>query len=126
MLEFGENGNLHQYLNAHKKLYSLQNQLNVHIMFYKIALGVKAIHSLNRCHADLKLENIVIDRHNIPKIIDFQTVSFVGQEELCHRGSTLYLDPEVIESILQGKRMCLFNEMNDVYSLGVILYYMLY
>jgi len=87
-------------------------------MFVQIVDAVKYIHSRNICHRDLKLENILLDDSNSPKLCDF---GFCGvQTSNAHLrtpcGSPLYTAPEIFS---QGS----YDGMKaDIWSLGVVLY----
>jgi serine/threonine protein kinase len=92
-------------------------------MFRKIVEGVVEIHKRGIVHADLKLENIVVDENNDPYIIDFDLAVDMGVEER-GRGSLNYTSPEVLDAMYTHKKV-LFDKKIDTYSLGVILYAMI-
>lgn len=64
-------------------------------IFRGILEGVQIIHNSNICHADLKLENVVVDGNLKPKIIDFDLSIQLNQIGPC-RGTLDYMDPNII------------------------------
>lgn len=59
----------------------------------------------------------------IYKIIDFGVSKIISGSLLAHTdvGSLLYIAPEVLENNVSG-----YNDQCDVFSLGVLIYYMMY
>lgn len=91
-------------------------------LFAQITSAVYYAHSLNCIHRDLKLENILLDKKRNAKLSDFgftrecETRSLL--ETVC--GTTVYMAPELIEKkMYDGFKI-------DVWSLGIILYTLLY
>ena len=89
----------------------------------QIANGVKYLHQYGIVHRDLKPENIMITKQNnydIIKIIDFGLSKIVSAQEKMNDGyGTLsYVSPEVLLRTPYNKEV-------DIWSLGVILFYML-
>ena len=87
-------------------------------IIYEIGIGVFFLHKHGVAHRDLKPDNILVHQ-GAYKISDF---GFANDEEkmesLC--GTPLYIAPEILP--VTGKK---YNKKVDVWSLGVILYYML-
>lgn len=95
-------------------------------LFYQIADAMRYVHSLNLAHRDLKLENILMadSKRTIVKLTDF---GFVREYNPYKRqflstmcGTTAYMAPEV----LKNEKYSGFAI--DVWSMGVILYAMIY
>lgn len=91
-------------------------------MFHPIIDALHYLHSNGIAHRDLKLENILLDQFNTPKLTDF-SYSLVCKDEnpltqtFC--GSLPYMPPEILQ---QGP----YNpQLADVWSLGVCLYIVL-
>ena len=92
---------------------------------YQILQGIKHCHKNGICHMDIKPQNIVIDDHLIPKLIDFSiSVDYSrynseAKIKLPFKGTNLFMAPEII---LQ--KYVLIRDINkiDLYSLGVSLY----
>lgn len=88
-------------------------------IFAQLCGAVTYVHKSKNCvHRDLKLENILLDKHHNVKLCDFGFTrgyeSRVMLETIC--GTSAYMAPEM----LLGKRYS--GEAVDVWSLGVILY----
>lgn len=97
-----------------------------------IIMGLEFLHSKKIVYRDLKPENIMIGTNGYPKIIDFgmaKQIPYIKTTEdgtertytKCHTlcGTPEYIAPEVI----LGKG---YNSSADVWSLGVIIYEMIY
>ena len=91
-------------------------------VFLQIMDAVVYMHSLGIYHADLKLENILVDDSDDPtiKITDFGLSTFEEYSSTTFRGTTLYIAPEMLQ-LMPGYSWA----KNDVWSLGVILFTML-
>lgn len=112
--------NLQQYLINRKKL----QELEALKIFYEIVKVVENLHARNVIHRDLKLGNIVLNKHsNKVKIINFCLGKYLlNENELLHdqRGSPAYISPDV----LCGKPYK--GKPSDMWALGVVLFMMLY
>ncbi|XP_048193649.1 sperm motility kinase 4A-like [Perognathus longimembris pacificus] len=88
-------------------------------IFWQILGGVKYCHDHCIAHRDLKAENVLLNSRGIAKISDFGlSTRFLPRQELqrvC--GTMTYWPPEIFKhQKYQGPKM-------DVWSLGVLLYY---
>lgn len=121
-LEYCEGSELFYYIYEKRRLeyHECQN------LFNQIITGVKYVHSLNLAHRDLKLENILLadTKKSIVKLTDF---GFVREFNPIKRrflstvcGTTVYMAPELI------KNQPYSGFAIDIWSLGVILFTMLY
>lgn len=117
LLEFAKNGDLDSFLR--KSPGQFRQDAFVLGFFRRIVAGVLAVHKAGFCHADLKLENVVVGADLSPKIIDFD-LSVPLDSFNYGRGTTQYMDPEIIGN--WGLRQSQYTEKTDVYSLGVMLY----
>ncbi len=89
--------------------------------------GLHAFHRLEMVHQDIKPENIIIDKNNTVKIIDFGSTKIAGIEEIQTPlkenndvlGTVNYTAPEIIISGMQG------SVQSDLYSIATIAYEML-
>lgn len=91
---------------------------------YEIALALKELHSKSFIHKDLKPENILVDEQKHAKVDIFNVSRFVDLEE---QKSQMKEDDETIkfvapEILNNGDNM---NEKVDVYSFGIIVYFIL-
>ena len=89
----------------------------------QIASGIKYLHQYGIVHRDLKPDNIMITQQNdfgIIKIMDFGLSKIVSPQEkmVDGYGSLSYVAPEVLLRTPYNKEV-------DIWSLGVILFYML-
>ena len=115
--EYSEGKELSLYIQNHAKI----DEKEICRFFQQIISGVEYIHSMGIAHRDLKPENILLTRANDIKIADFGLSNFYTKGKLLKTscGSPYYAPPEM----LQGKP---YNGLySDIYSCGIILYYML-
>lgn len=123
----GENGTyrtclvgdeLYNYLLDHGAL----EPAKVQKIFTQLVGAVSYVHMQSCVHRDLKLENILLDRHENVKLVDFGfTREYEGRtnhlQTFC--GTICYAAPEM----LKGEKYA--GEKVDVWSLGIILYALL-
>ena len=120
VMEYIEGGTLGQYIKKHNFNFTEHQAENI---IYQIAQGVKYLHSYGIVHRDLKPDNIMITQPNdlgVLKIMDFGLSKILSsQEKMVDGFGTLsYVAPEVL---LRSP----YNKEVDIWSLGVILYYIL-
>ena len=120
VMEYIEGGTLGQYFK--KKNFNFSERQASSIMS-QIANGVKYLHRYGIVHRDLKPDNIMITQQNdfgVIKIMDFGLSKIVStQEKMVDGYGTLsYVAPEVLLRTPYNKEV-------DIWSMGVILYYML-
>lgn len=101
-----------------KQIKSLSRYEKV-VILQDICNGMITIHSMGIMHCDLKPNNILLNKNNRVKIADFgsaktlQDLTFNSND---FEGTLKYMAPEM----LNKKK---FNEKVDVYSFGIILYF---
>lgn len=91
-------------------------------IFTQLVGAVAYIHSKSCVHRDLKLENVLLDKHNNVKLCDFGfTREYEGKANYLQTfcGTVCYSAPEM----LRGEKYA--GEKVDVWSLGIILYALL-
>lgn len=91
-------------------------------IFAQLVGAVSYVHNMSCVHRDLKLENILLDKHENVKLCDFGfTREYEGKmnylQTFC--GTVCYSAPEM----LKGEKYA--GEKVDVWSLGIILYALL-
>ena len=89
------------------------------VFFKDICLGVKYLQVNGIIHRDIKLENIMIDKHLVIKIGDFGLAKLIDDDitnTTC--GSTHIMAPEILKKTAYGKE-------SDLWSLGVLLFGMI-
>ena len=118
LMEYCENGELFDLILSKRKL----SEEDSAYYFYQLVNGLEYIHLNNIIHRDLKPENLLLTKNNILKIIDFGLSNFKPEDNLLSTpcGSPCYASPEMVS----GKK---YNGItNDVWSIGIILYAMIY
>lgn len=122
VMEYCQGNELYYYIYENRRIEFKQCQN----LFFQIILAIKYVHSLNLVHRDLKLENILLaDRKKtVIKLTDFGFVREFNPakrnflQTIC--GTTVYMAPEVLKNEKYN------GFATDIWSLGVILYTMLY
>lgn len=120
VLEYASGGELFDYILHHK--YLKENVAKK--LFAQLVSGVDYMHSKGLIHRDLKLENLLLDKHKNVIITDFGFVNSYNKDKndlmKTSCGSPCYAAPELVltQSPYEGRKV-------DIWSLGVILYAML-
>ena len=98
-----------------KKRFNEEEALRI---FFQLLDAFTYMHKMNICHLNLRVEHILFDKNNRPKIVGFGYSSFYekGKSIEGSYGSLCYVCPEIINEQPYNP------EMADVWSLGVILY----
>lgn len=88
---------------------------------FGIAAGMAFVHQNHIMHRDLKIENVMLDAENLPKIADFGLSRFVREDTekqiqlTRYRGTPTYMAPELFDCINYTNKV-------DVFSYSYILY----
>jgi hypothetical protein len=118
VLEYCPGDELYNYLLRHGPLPVEKAQR----IFAQLVGAVAYVHSKSCVHRDLKLENILLDKHENVKLCDFGfTREYEGKASYLQTfcGTVCYSAPEM----LKGEKYA--GEKVDVWSLGIILYALL-
>ncbi|KAF7597440.1 hypothetical protein BBP40_003687 [Aspergillus hancockii] len=118
VLEYCPGDELYNYLLRHGPL----SVDKVKRIFTQLVGAVAYVHSKSCVHRDLKLENILLDKHENVKLCDFGfTREYEGKASYLQTfcGTICYSAPEM----LKGEKYA--GEKVDVWSLGIILYALL-
>jgi len=118
-----------EYINGISLLDYIQREENRRIsenvckkLFYQIVKAILHCQNKNICHRDIKLENILVINENIIKLIDFGFAIKCNrneyQEFFC--GTLYYMPPEIVN---KQKYIPFYS---DIWSLGILLYTMLF
>ena len=118
VMEYVDNGTLADVL---KKEGTLSVERTVKYAL-KILAALDHAHKHNIIHRDIKPQNIMLDKDDNIKVVDFGIARIVGSNSTIMRdevfGSVYYMSPE---QSYDGK----VDATSDLYSLGVMLYQML-
>lgn len=134
IMEFADGGELYDYIEQEGPL----PETRAKELFRQVLLGLRHLHDAGVAHRDLTLENIMLSRTGICKLIDFgmslrlprfpneisakddrnRPVLLIPPQGTC--GKSNYIAPEVMEN-----RRDFNPQLSDVWSLGVLLFVML-
>lgn len=93
----------------------------------ELASGLEHAHQRGVLHRDIKPANVLLTDDGLPMLLDFNLATDGAATSPAGPivGGTLpYMSPEQIESILEPARSV--DERSDLYSLGLVLYELLY
>ncbi|KAJ3121657.1 hypothetical protein HK100_012286 [Physocladia obscura] len=92
-------------------------------IFAELCLGIIYLHSKKVVHRDLKPENILLDEHGHACLTDFNIATYFKNTKLMHAiaGSLSYMAPEILDKEKKG-----YDQTIDWWSLGIVLYEMLF
>jgi serine/threonine protein kinase len=114
-MEFAENGNLLDYVNNNGRLSEDQARR----YFAQLISVLEYLHrELKVAHRDLKCENVLLDRYNNIRVIDFglsNQFTDINPRLSTACGSPAYAAPEMV-------RGNTYTVMADIWSLGVLLF----
>lgn len=120
-MECATNGDLEQLIKYKKQRNEKFDEKFIWIFLSKLIDALSYIHSNHIIHRDIKPSNIFLDEKNNPKIGDLGTSKILHKNEnycTSQTGTPLYLAPE----ILRNEK---YSYPVDIWSLGVVLYYMM-
>ena len=122
VMDYLEGGDLIKFICDHEPMTNVPEKTIAKII-YRIGKAIQYLHNYGMIHRDLKPENIVFGKDgdiNSLKIIDFGLTVTLGYEETVNdlMGTVTYLAPEVYTNKPYDFKV-------DVWSIGVILYYLL-
>lgn len=113
--EYCDGGDLINYVNTHpiisdEKILSIATQ---------IIMGINELHKKHIVHRDIKMENIVMCRGDVVKIIDFGCAVYCYPDQYVDYppcGTISYSSPE---TLIRGGKI---DQSVDVWSLGIVIY----
>ena len=117
IFEYISGGELQKYIQIQGRL----NQNTIMKIFYQLILGISYLHNNNIIHRDLKPENILLTKNEEIKIIDFGLAIKLNNNNTLLKsqcGSINYCSPEIIKGEEYNGKLA------DIWSIGIILYYM--
>ena len=112
-----------EYFTQYRATMSENQKMN---LFNKLVNAVKYCHDNDIMHRDLKPDNVLVSADNQGNIQDLKLIDFGFACNISDKnnqnnkaiGSQGYMAPEIFS------RKCQFDQAVDVWSLGVILYFM--
>lgn len=117
VMEYAEGGDLHDLV-AQRQICEAEARS----FFRQIIRAMEFCHLNGFAHRDLKLENFVLNE-SVVKLIDFGLAKHYSENNFdlmkTSCGTVKYIDPELIRARSYA------GEVADVWSLGVVLYYLL-
>ncbi|KAI8973690.1 kinase-like domain-containing protein [Mycotypha africana] len=130
VMELGEIDLASLLKRQHKKKF---NMSNIRSWWHQILLAVKTIHDEEIVHTDLKPANFVMVKGTL-KLIDFGIAKKIEDDTLhIHRdnqvGTINYMSPEALIEVNESFSQRILikqGKPSDVWSLGCILYHMVY
>ncbi|CAG9326094.1 unnamed protein product [Blepharisma stoltei] len=119
VMEYVGPSSLHGYL--YKKASRKLDDLEAKKFFQQIVQGIEYCHSKNITHRDIKLENILLDKDQNVKIIDFGFATCMASTKTTRLfcGTPSYMAPEILSN-----KDYIGNPV-DIWALGVLLFVML-
>ncbi|XP_017852225.1 dual specificity protein kinase pyk3 [Drosophila busckii] len=118
LMEYAENGSLHDYLHKSELTCSTKTALN---WMYQCATGLEYLHAQTPkvIHRDLKTHNLLLtNKYRTLKICDFGTVTEMATRMTAEVGTAYYMAPEVAY-LKQNNN---YTEKCDIYSFGIVLW----
>jgi serine/threonine protein kinase len=106
---------LHQYIKSEKQISKRSFLLNIFIPILNVVAG---LHKIGVIHRDLKPNNIIITKRNVPVLIDFGSAIYFRKPGKKRIFVTPGFSP--LEFYAENSRQGPFS---DIYSLAAILYY---
>lgn len=128
VMEYIEGDSLSEYLGKHKL--SLSEQLRI---AEKSAAALASAHQLDIVHRDIKLDNVMINTDNEPKILDFGLAKPIDKINLNQAGDStatvsqdLTMEGKIVGTISymspEQARGEAVDSRSDIFSFGVLLY----
>lgn len=114
VMEYAERGTLMRYVNQNGPL----PEEEARRIFIEIIAILQYLHSEKRIiHRDLKAENILLDKNNHVKLIDFGLSNVLNHCDVLNTvcGSPAYVAPEILNSRP-------YSQAADIWSAGVLLF----
>lgn len=115
IMEYASKGDLLQMVNTHKKNGSHFPEPEIWSIIVQSLKGLKALHSRNILHRDIKSANIFVTSTNIVQLGDLNVAKVVNGLAYTQTGTPYYASPEVW-------RDSPYDSKSDIWSLGCVIY----
>ena len=128
IMEYFDGITLYKYLKSFLKRNQIMGIEEIVSILREIVTGLEYLNSINVIHRDLKLENIMINKEGLIKIVDYGLSCFKDIYKSCSGrvGSPYYVSPQLLDSQLMSSAdndtLIRIYKANDIWSLGVITY----
>jgi serine/threonine protein kinase len=128
-LEHALRGDMFDYIAINKGF----NQKIARYYFKQLIFGLEALHALNICHRDIKIDNLLLNDDFSLKIADFEFCNYIKDstdEHISHAdklGTISYMAPEFFQLRKKGKdwKIYHFGDKVDIFASGIVLFIML-
>ncbi|XP_034289657.1 serine/threonine-protein kinase 16 isoform X1 [Pantherophis guttatus] len=134
LLPFLKRGTLWQEVEAQRDKGSFMPEERILVIFHGICRGLQAIHNKGYAHRDLKPTNVLLDNEDQPLLMDLGSMNqarievrssreaMTIQDWAAQRCTISYRAPE----LFNVERECVIDERTDIWSLGCVLYCMMF
>eukprot|EP00052_Salpingoeca_macrocollata_P025621 m.233530 g.233530 ORF g.233530 m.233530 type:complete len:1276 (-) comp22456_c0_seq10:102-3929(-) len=98
------------------------------VRFYvaEVYLALCDLHDMGYCHRDIKPDNVLLDSKGHVKLVDFGAATRIEHGSVVSKmviGTPEYISPEVLNSTTGS---CVYDQSCDFWSLGVLMYELIY
>ncbi|XP_072325382.1 serine/threonine-protein kinase 16 isoform X2 [Scyliorhinus torazame] len=134
LLPYIQNGSLWAKLEKLRDTNSFMSEERILKMFHGLCGGLKAIHDKGYAHRDLKPTNVLLDDNDQPVLMDLGSMNkarievkgsreaMTIQDWAAERCTISYRAPE----LFTVSSHCIIDERTDIWSLGCVLYAMMF